>query len=123
MAVCTIEVHVEPCIAQDPCLALLDGLAPDELLDVGMVCVQNHHLCRTPRLAAALDGAGGCISTAHERDGTARCTPALQRLDRGTNRAQVDSRARAALEDGALFDIPVEDGVHSVFDRQDEAGR
>ena len=30
---------------------------------------------------------------------------------------------RAALEDDALLGVPVEDGVHRVVDRQDEAGR
>ena len=38
-------------------------------------------------------------------------------------RRQVDARARAALEDRALLDVPVEDRVHLVVDGEDEAGR
>ena len=34
---------------------------------------------------------------------------------------QVDARARAALEDRALLDVPVEDRAHVVVDREDEA--
>ncbi len=35
---------------------------------------------------------------------------------------QVDPGSRSALEDRALFGVPVEDRVHGVVDRQDEAG-
>ncbi len=50
--VLAVEVHVEPGVTQHPRLALLDGLAPDEVLDVGMVGVEDDHLGGPPRLAA-----------------------------------------------------------------------
>ena len=48
-----VEVHVEAGVAQDPGLALLLGLAPDELLDVGVVDVEDDHLGGAAGLAAA----------------------------------------------------------------------
>ena len=35
---------------------------------------------------------------------------------------EVDARARTALEDDALFGVPVEDRTHRVLDGEDEAG-
>src|SRR3546814_14387042 len=46
----------------------------------------------------------------------------LEKLDRAADAGQVDACARAALEDDALFPVPVEDRVHGVVDREDEAG-
>ena len=40
----------------------------------------------------------------------------------GTDLRQVDTGPGAALEDDALFPIPVEDRAHLVVDRQDETG-
>ncbi len=48
----TREEEVEAGLAQDPGLTLLGRLAPDELLDVGMVHVEHDHLGRTTRCAA-----------------------------------------------------------------------
>jgi hypothetical protein len=52
VAVLAVEVHVEAGLAECTRLALLDGLAPDELLDVGMVGVEDDHLGGAPRLSA-----------------------------------------------------------------------
>ena len=46
---------------------------------------------------------------------------ALQVLVRRADVRQVDARARTALEDRALFPVPVEDRVHRVVDGEDEA--
>ncbi len=54
----SVEVHVEPGVAQYTCLALLERLAPDEVLDVGVVDIENDHLRRTSRFPSALDGSG-----------------------------------------------------------------
>src|SRR4026208_1026849 len=50
-----------------------------------------------------------------------RCPPAGERLPARADPAQVDPRARAALEDRPLLDVPVEDRAHRVVDREDEA--
>ena len=46
-----VEIHVEPGGGQGPGLALLDRLAPDELLDVGVVDVEDDHLGRPAGLS------------------------------------------------------------------------
>ena len=52
------EVHVEAGVAQRADLVLLARLGLDELLDVGVVDVEDDHLGRAPGGAAGLDGAG-----------------------------------------------------------------
>src|SRR5580692_1203653 len=115
------EVHVEARVAQDPDLRLLAGLGDDEILDVGVVDVEHHHLGRAPGGAARLDRPGRGVGAAHERDraagGPARGEQFLARPDPG----QVDPGARAALEDEPLFPVPLEDRVHRVVHGQDEA--
>jgi hypothetical protein len=49
-----VEIHVEAGVAQGAGLALLRDLAPDELLDVGVVDVEDDHLGGTAGLAADL---------------------------------------------------------------------
>ena len=102
-------------------LALLDRLAPDELLDVGVVGVEDHHLGGAAGLAARLDRAGRRVGAAHEAHRARRGAAALEVLLRRADARQVDAGARAALEDVALFPVPVEDRVHRVVDREDEA--
>ena len=121
VAVVAVEVHVEAGVAQRARLALLDRLAPDELFDVGMVDVEDHHLGGAAGLAARLDRAGRRVGAAHEAHRTRRGAAALQVLLRRADAGQVDAGAGAALEDRALFPVPVEDRVHRVVDREDEA--
>ena len=121
-AVLAVEVHVEPGVAQGAGLPLLVGLAPDEVLDVGMVDVQDHHLRGAPGLAAGLDRAGRGVGPSHEAHRAARRAATRERLLRGTDPGQVDARAGPALEDRAFLDVPVEDRRHAVVDRQDETG-
>ena len=80
VAVGAVEVHVEAGVAQDPGLALLTGLAPDELLDVGVVDVEDDHLGGAAGLAPALDGAGRGVGAPHEADRAAGGAAALQQL-------------------------------------------
>jgi hypothetical protein len=47
-----VERHVVARLLEDARLPLLLGLAPDELLDIRVVDVEDDHLRRTPRLAA-----------------------------------------------------------------------
>ena len=48
----TSQGHVVAGRLEDARLLLLVRLAPDELLDVRIVSVEEDHLCRAPRLAA-----------------------------------------------------------------------
>ena len=47
-------------------LLLLDHLPVDEVLDVGMVDIDDHHLGGAPRGAARLDGAGRAVADLEE---------------------------------------------------------
>ena len=123
VAVAAVEVHVEPGVPQGPGLALLDRLAPDEVLDVGVVGVEDDHLGRPPGLATALDRPGRGVRPAHEAHRTRRRPAPVEVLLGRTDPREVDPRARAALEDRPLLLVPVEDGVHGVLDGQDETGR
>ena len=116
VAVGPVEVHVEAGVAQHAGLALLDRLAPDEVLDVGVVGVEDDHLGGAARLAARLDRAGRGVGAAHEADRARRRAAALEQLVRRADARQVDAGARAALEDDALLGVPVEDRVHRVLD-------
>ena len=63
-----VDRHVEAGVAQRLRLLLLVGLAPDEVLDVGVVDVEHDHLRRAPRLAAGLDRPRPGVGAAHEAD-------------------------------------------------------
>ena len=117
------EVHVEAGVAQRADLVLLARLGLDELLDVGVVDVEHDHLGRAPGRAAGLDGAGGRVGAAHERDRAGRGAAGGQQLLGRPDPGEVEAGAGAALEDQALLAVPVEDRVHRVVDGEDEAGR
>src|SRR5581483_9410411 len=116
-----VERHVVASLLEDARLALLLRLAPDELLDVGMVDVEHDHLRGAACLAARLDRARARIRAAHERHGARRVAALRQLLLRGAELRQVDPGAGAAAEDDALPADPVEDVLHRVLDRKDEA--
>ena len=63
------EIHVVARVAQGADLVFLADLGLDELLDVGVVDVEDDHLGRAARGATRLDGARGRVSAAHEGDG------------------------------------------------------
>src|SRR5665648_775522 len=116
------EVHVETGLAQGPDLVLLAGLGLDELLDVRVVDVQDHHLRCAAGRAAGLDGPGGCVRTPHEGDRAAGRAAGGEQLLGGPDAREVEPGARATLEDHPLLAVPVQDRVHRVVDREDEAG-
>ena len=116
------EVHVEAGVAQRADLVLFARLGVDELLDVGVVDVEDDHLGRTTGGATGLDGSGGRVGTAHERDRTGRGAAGGEQLLAGADAGEVQAGTGAALEDHSLFAVPVEDRVHRVVDGEDEAG-
>src|SRR6478672_10517990 len=87
-----------------------------------MVDVEHDHLRRAPRLAAGLDGARRRVGAAHEGDRAGRVAALRELLLRRAEPREVDARAGAAAEDDALAADPVEDRLHRVLDREDEAG-
>ena len=115
------EVHVEAGVPQDPDLVLFARLGLDELLDVGVIDVEDDHLRGPPGRAAGLDRARRGVGAAHERHRAAGGAARGQQLLAGTDAGQVDAGPGAALEDQALFPVPLQDRVHGVVDGQDEA--
>ena len=118
-----VQRHVPAGVAQGVRLPLLVHLTVDKLFDIRVVDVQDDHLGRPPRLAAGLDGAGDAVGAAHEADGPAGSAARRKLLLARPDRRQVDAGARPALEDHPFGLAPVQDGIHGVIDRQDEAGR
>ena len=117
-----VEVHVEPGVAQHPGLALLEGLAPDEVLDVGMVDVEDDHLGRPPGLAARLDRPGRRVGAAHEaRPGPTPCRRPCRFSTEARMRDRLTPAPDPPLKMIAFLAVPVEDRVHGVVDGQDEA--
>ncbi len=86
-----------------------------------MVDVEHDHLGRAPRLAARLDRARRRVGAAHEGHRPGGVAALRQLLLGGAQPREVDARARPAAEDDALAPDPVEDRVHRVLDREDEA--
>src|SRR5664280_1939022 len=118
--VLTVQVHVEACVAQRPDLVLLVSFGLDELLDVGVVHIKDHHLGCPSRGPAALDGAGRRVRAPHEADWATRRPTRRQQLLGTADAGEVYPGAGAALEDEPLFSIPVEDRVDRVVNGQDE---
>ena len=118
-----VQAHVVAHLAERPGLLLLLGLAVHELGDVGVIHVEDDHLGGATRGATALDGARAGVGAAHERHRARGLAAAREALLRRADVGQVDARPRAALEDDALLADPVEDRLHGVLHRQDEAGR
>ena len=70
---------------------------------------------------AGLDGARRRVRAAHERDRAARCAARGEQLLARPDPGQVDPGARPTLEDEALLAVPLQDRVHGVVDRENEA--
>ncbi len=106
-------------------LALLDRLPGDELLDVGVVEIEAHHLGRAAGGAAGLDGAGRAVADLEEGHETRRTAAAGERLSVPAQLGEVGAGSRSVLEQARLAHPQIHDAafVHQVVgDRLDEAG-
>ena len=92
------EVHVETGVAQHADLVLLARLGLDELLDVGVVDVEDDHLRRAPGRAAGLDRAGRGIGAAHEADRAGRGAAGGQQFLRRADAREVQARTEPPLK-------------------------
>ena len=115
------EVHVVAGVAEDPDLLLFARLGLDELLDIGVIHVEDDHFRGAAGGTARLDRAGRSVRAAHEGDRPAGRATRGQQFLAGPDAGEVHTGARAALEDQALFLVPVQDRVHRVVHGQDEA--
>ncbi len=66
-----VQTHVPTHAGQIAGFALFQNLAPDELLDVGVIDVKNDHFSGTTGFAAALNSTGAGVSTTHKAQRTA----------------------------------------------------
>ena len=106
-------------------LLLLDHLPVDELLDVGMVGVDDHHLGGAPRGAARLDRARGAVADLEEAHQARRLAAAGEPLAFAAQPREIRAGAGAVFEQARLAHPQVHDPAvvdEVVLDRLDEAG-
>ena len=106
-------------------LLLLDHLPVDELLDVGMIGVDDHHLGGAPRGAARLDGAGGAVADLEEAHQAGGLAAAGEPLAFAAQPREVRAGAGAVFEQARLAHPQIHDPAfvdEIVGDRLDEAG-
>ena len=118
-----VERRVVARVHQRVGLLLFLGLAPDEIVDVGVVRVEDHHLGGPARLAAGLDDAREGVEALHETQRPAGPAAAPQQTVFLAQRRQIRARPRAPLEQHALGFGEVEDRLQRVLYRVDEARR
>ncbi len=116
------QVHVEARVPQDADLLLFLDLGLDEVLDVRVVNVEDDHLGGAAGGTTGLDRSCGGVGAAHEGDRAGGVAAGGEQFLGGADPGEVQAGAGAALEDHALFLVPVEDRLHGVVDGQDEAG-
>ena len=106
-------------------LLLLEHLPVDEVLDIRVIHVADHHLRRAPRRAARLDGARRPVADLQEAHQPRRLAAARKALIGRAQAREVGPRARAVLEEPRLAGPEIHDAaiVHQIVgDRLDEAG-
>jgi hypothetical protein len=97
-------------------LLLLDHLPVDEILDIRMVGVDDHHLRRAPRGAARLDRARRTVADLEKAHQPRRFAAARQLLALAAQMAEVGAGSRPVLEEPRLAHPEVHDPplVHEV---------
>src|SRR5262249_19461029 len=90
-----IERGVIACLDQRVSLLFFLRFAPDELFDIRVIGVEDHHLRRPTGLAAALDDPGEGVEALHEAERSAGASAAGEGSIFFTQRGEVRTRARA----------------------------
>jgi len=88
-----------------------------------MVGIQDDHLGRAPRFAAALDDAGEGVKALHETEGAGSAASAGKDGILLAERGQIGARAGTPFEQHAFGFGQVQDRRKRVFHRDDKAGR
>ncbi len=118
-----VDRRIVALLDQDLRLALFLHLAVNELDDVRMIHVQDHHLRGAARLAAGLDHAGKRVEALHEADRAGGDAAAGECFAASAQGGEIRARARAPLEEHPFGLGQVHDRFHVVLDGVDEAGR
>ncbi len=106
-------------------LLLFHHFPGDEVLDVGMVEVEDDHLGSAAGGATRLDGAGGAVADFQEAHEAAGLAAAREGLALAAQRRKVAASAGAVLEDAGLTNPQVHDAAfidQIVLDGLNEAG-
>ena len=106
-------------------LLLLGHLPVDELLDVGMIDVDDHHLGRAARGAAGLDGARGAVADLEKAHQAGRLAAAREPFAGAAQLGEIGAGAGAVFEQPRLAHPQIHDPAlvdEIVGDRLDEAG-
>ncbi len=106
-------------------LLLLADLPVDEVLDVGMIDVDHHHLGGAAGGAAGLDRPGGAVADLEEAHQPGRTAAAGKRLVLAAEHGEIRAGAGPVLEQARLADPEVHDAAlvdQVVLDALDEAG-
>jgi len=106
-------------------LLLFGHLPVDELLDVGMVDIDDHHFGGAPRRAAGFDRAGRPVADLQEAHQAGRLAAARELFVLAAQVREVGAGARAVFEEPRLAHPEIHDAVlvdEIVGDALDEAG-
>ncbi len=106
-------------------LLFFDHLPVDELLDVGVIHVADHHLCRAPGRSARFDRSGCAVSDLQKAHEPRRFSAARQFLALPSKGRKIGARSRAVFEQPRFPDPQVHDAalVHQIVgDGLDKAG-
>ncbi len=106
-------------------LLLLDHLPLDELLDIGMIDIDDHHLRRAARGAARLDRARRAVADLQEAHQARRFAAARELLVLAAQGGEVRAGAGAVFEQARLARPQIHDPAfvdEVVLDALDEAG-
>ena len=106
-------------------LLFLDHLPVDEVLDIGMVDIDNHHLGGAAGGAARLDGAGGAVADLQEAHQAGGLAAARQFFVHAAQGREIGAGARAVFEQPRLTGPQIHDAAfidQVVLDALDEAG-
>ncbi len=106
-------------------LLLFDHLPVDELFDIGVIHVADHHLGRAARGAARFDRPCGTVADFQEAHQARGFTTARKLFAFATQDGEVRAGARAIFEQTRLTHPQVHDAAIAhqiILDRLDEAG-
>ncbi len=104
-------------------LLLFLRLAPHKFFDVRMIRVQDHHLRRAPRLAAALDHACECVEALHEAQRSGGLPAARKQPVFLAQRRKIRARPAAPFEQHAFGLRQIQNPFERIAHRIDEARR
>ena len=106
-------------------LLLLDHLPVDELLDIGMIDIEDHHLGGAARGAAGFDGARGAVADFQKAHQAGRLAAAGELLAFAAQLREIRAGAGAVFEQARFAHPQIHDAAlvdEVVRDRLDEAG-